>query len=324
MTFQIPENLDQFSIAGLEDLRRIAKTEFDALKAEVTIEDITDEQLTHLEDLQGFIFSTIPDEVASREEKTARFAAATTEPEDEEEADVEEEAAETPEDAVVASSKVTVANIKANGGGKVADLPRPTRQAMSTLVAAASVSSSDGNYENGQHLTSMLDVAKIFEARSAAHQSMDKSGVKNVGGPFQSPVATLIRNYPDEFSVNGDQTDYDKLLKVADETRLPGGSLLASVELERNRIKAETRATGTPWSLRRAGVHRPRRTTTSVSRSPPTAWPTSLRSRPVVVVSGTTPAWTLAPSSVSRVARTRPDSSTYRGPGSRWYHQDLS
>ena len=85
MTFQIPENLNQFSIAGLEDLRRIAKTEFDALKAEVTIEDITDEQLTHLEDLQGFIFSTIPDEIASREEKTTRFAAATTEPEDEEE-----------------------------------------------------------------------------------------------------------------------------------------------------------------------------------------------------------------------------------------------
>ena len=45
--------------------------------------------------------------------------------------------------------------------------------------------------------------------------------------PQTYPVASLVRDYPDEFSVNGDETDYEKLLKVADESRLPGGSLHA-------------------------------------------------------------------------------------------------
>ena len=236
MTFQIPENLDQFSVAGLEDLRRIAKGEYDTLKSTVDIATITDEELTQLEELQGFVFSTVPAEIASRTEKQERFAAATTEPGDEEAAEEEaeeEEAAEEPE-AVTASSKVTVKSIKANSGSKEIELPFPNRVPMSTLVAAAGVP----GYDNGQVLGDMLDVAKIFEARSASHQSMDKAGMQT-NGPVQMPVATLIRNYPDEFSVNGDQTDYDKLLKVADESRLPGGSLLASVELDRKRLAAE-------------------------------------------------------------------------------------
>jgi hypothetical protein len=238
MTFQIPEDLNQFSVAGLEDLRRIANTEYQELKSNVAIETVTVEELERLEELQGFIYSTIPGEISSRQEISDRFTAATSEPEEATEEPTEETPADEPE-AVVASTKVTVANIKANSGTKEIELPQPNRVAMSTLVAAASVSSADGSYENGQHLTTMLDVAKIFEARSASHQSMDKSGVKSVNGPIQMPVATLIRNYPDEFSVNGDQSDYDKLLKVADESRLPGGSLLASVELDRKRLQAQ-------------------------------------------------------------------------------------
>lgn len=238
MTFQIPDKLSQFSIGGLEDLRRIAKGELDQLKSSVTIETVTDDELTQMEDLQGFVYSTIPTEIAERQEKAARFAAATGEPEaeEEEEADEEEADAEAEEpEAVVASSKITVASIKANSGTKELDLPNPNRVAMSTLVAAAGVP----GYDNGQQLTSMLDVAKIFETRSAAHQGMERSGMKTQG-PVQMPVATLVRNYPDEFSVNGDQTDYDKLLKVADESRLPGGSLLASVELDRQRLKTQS------------------------------------------------------------------------------------
>ena len=236
MTFQIPENLDQFSVAGLEDLRRIAKAEYDTMKSEVAIETVTMDELDRLEELQGFVFSTIPGEIKTRTEVAERFASATTDPEGEEvEGDEEAEDDEAGEgDAVTASSKVSVAQVKANSGGKEIELPQPNRTAMSTLVAAAGVP----GYDNGQHLTSMLDVAKIFEARSASHASMDKSGMQS-NGPLQMPVATLVRNYPDEFSVNGDQTDYDKLLKVADESRLPGGSLLASVDIDRKRLGAE-------------------------------------------------------------------------------------
>lgn len=243
MTFQIPDSLNQFSIGGLEDLRRIAKGELDQLKSTVTVETVTDEQLEYMEDLQGFVYSTIPTEISERQEKAARFAAATGEPDEEEEAEevVEEaeEEAEESTDAVTASSKVSVAAIKANSKGNKAPAVAPNRVAMSTLVAAASVSTGDGAYDNGQHLVSMLDVAKIFEARSAAHSSMDKAGMVT-NGPVQMPVATLIRNYPDEFSVSGDASDYNKLLKVADESRLPGGSLIASVELDRKRLQTES------------------------------------------------------------------------------------
>src|SRR5215510_11238088 len=115
MPFQIPDpdSLDQFSVTGLEDLRRVAKAEYDNLKSTVAIETVTIEELNRLEELQGFVFTTIPDELAVRQEVADRFAAATTDPEEEsEEEEAEEaeeaEAEEAPQDAVVASAKVTV------------------------------------------------------------------------------------------------------------------------------------------------------------------------------------------------------------------------
>lgn len=245
MPFQIPDELDQFSIAGLNDLRNVAKAELDAWKATATIETTTNDEMERAEELQGFVYSTVPEEIASREDKVSRFTALTTEPEDEEEEEPAADApatTDTPADAVVASAGVGVAAIKAAGGG-VADIPATfaPRQAMSTLVASASVNGGDGsNYEMGQKLDSMLDVAKLFEARSAGHSSMAARGAIT-NGPVQQPVAQLIRNYPLEFSVNGDATDYDKLLKVADETRLPGGSLMASVDADYKRRQAENK-----------------------------------------------------------------------------------
>lgn len=245
MPFQIPENLDQFSVSTLKDLRKIAKTDYDQLKGEITLESVTEDQLVRLEELQGFIFSTVPAEIADREDRANRFAAATADPEEDEAEDeaedgAEDGAADEPADAVTASSKVSVNQMKGHAGPVDIPVGNPNRTAMSSLVASFSVSSADGSYERGQVLHSMLDVAKVFEAASAGHQSMDKSGFKNVNGPVQTPIATLIRNYPDEFSVNGDQSDYDKLLKVADETRLPGGSLLSSVDIDRKRLQTQS------------------------------------------------------------------------------------
>jgi hypothetical protein len=51
------------------------------------------------------------------------------------------------------------------------------------------------------------------------------------------PVAQLVRDYPAEFSIQGDETDYSKLLDVSNERRLPGGSLLRSVEQRRQEIE---------------------------------------------------------------------------------------
>jgi hypothetical protein len=239
--FQIPEDLDQFSVSSLQDLAKIARDEYTALKENVRIETVTAEEIERLEELQGFVFSTVPTEIAARQELSDRFTAATTEPNTEEPAEEAPATEEPAVEAVVASTKVTVADMKAAGGGNTEVTPAgTTRQSYSTLVASATVQAQGGSYESGQVLTSLLDVAKVFEARSMAHNSMAARGMSTMtSGPVSSPVAQLVRNYPDEFSVSGTDDDYEKLLKVANEARLPGGSLLASVELDRKRLNTE-------------------------------------------------------------------------------------
>lgn len=237
MSFQIPENLDQFSVQGLQDLARIAGAEFATLKSSVTVDSITDEELVRIEELQQFVRETVPGEIQARTDKATRFAAATAEPDPEPAPEPTGDPAPVPaaepvvEPAAVTASAttITVANL-VTGDNPVpaAYAPRPQ---YSTLVASAGVP----NYEAGQPLATMLDVAKAFEARSASHNAMGRSS----GGPVSYPVAQLVRNYPDEFSVNGDATDYEKLLHVADEKRLPGGSLLRSVEQRRAQINEE-------------------------------------------------------------------------------------
>jgi hypothetical protein len=238
MTFQIPESLDGYSVSGLEDLRQIATNEWTALKESVDVYSVTEEDLERLEELQEFRMVTVPGELAARADRGTRFAAAVEdEPvveETTEQAPVTEEPA-----TVTASTTIRVADIA--GSGPTPQIPdgTPARIAYSTLVASASVSTGAGEgYEQGQALATMLDVAKVFEARSASHDAMGRRGMQS-NGPISMPVAQLIRNYPDEFSVNGDSGDYAKLLAVADERRLPGGSLIASAELDRQRLQEQ-------------------------------------------------------------------------------------
>ena len=239
MTFQIPEKLDQFSIAGLEDLKHQAKMEFDSLIASVSVETTSDEQLDQLEQLQAFTRVTVPAELERRAKNKDRFAAL-TEPDPEPEGDPEPEPEPEPEPAIIASSSTTSAS-GSTAKVKIVDLvgtaPEPkipvsNRPRYSALVAAAGVP----NYEAGAQLDTILEVAKAFEARSASHGRMNSGRGQ---GPIMYPVAQLVRDYPDEFSLQGDETDYAKLLKVMDETRLPGGSLIRSVEQRYKEMQAE-------------------------------------------------------------------------------------
>lgn len=233
MPFQVPENLDQFSVAGLQDLAKIAADEFAALKETVTAETVTADELARLQELQDFSRHTVPTIIAERQALQDGFAALDSEP-----------PAPTQEPPAVTASTstpdeppavVNVSTLISNGGGSGTDgVPTTPRPQYSALVAAAGVP----NFEAGSNLPSMLDVAKAFEARSDGHNSMIKQGMRG-SGPISSPVAMLVRNYPDEFSVNGDASDYEKLLKVADESRLPGGSLLRSVEMRQKQLQAE-------------------------------------------------------------------------------------
>jgi hypothetical protein len=234
MPFQIPESLSQFSTAGLEDLLHQARTEYETLLASASADTSTDEELDHLEALQEFVRITVPGEFSGRASRRDRFSAL-TEPEPEPEPVTEPEPE--PVAAVTASAavepgtpRVPVATLA--GGNPVLQIPLTPRPRYSTLVAATGVP----NYEAGSELPTMLDVAKAFEARSASHGVLSRGQGQ---GPIMYPVAQLVRDYPAEFSVMGDETDYDKLLNVANESRLPGGSLIRSVEQRRAQIAAE-------------------------------------------------------------------------------------
>jgi hypothetical protein len=238
MPFQVPESLDQFSINTLRDLAKVAGDEYSAFKATLHPDTVTDEELARLEELQEFTYTTVPDEINTREERNARFAAATAEPQVEAEPEAEAETEETPAeaDAVTASTKAPkIKDLVTHAPAP--DVPESSEvSTYSTLVASASAP----GYDTGQKLNDLLDVAKLFEARSSSHGSMYQRGMSTANsGPITAPVAQLVRNYPDEFSVDGDSSDYEKLLAVASEARLPGGSLLASVDLSRKKLAAE-------------------------------------------------------------------------------------
>lgn len=235
MTFQIPENLDQFSVAALEDFQRMATAEWQSVKANLDFSSVTQEELEYLEELQAFRRETIPAEIALRHDTATRFAAA-TEDEPVEEPPVEEPPAEP---AAVTASSTTPPKVRDLAPNQTLAVPvsNPNRVGYATLVASATVSDPGGSYESGQKIDTMLDVARIFEARSSSHAAMDRRGMK--GEPATLPVAQLVRNYPPEFSVDGSSEDYEKLLKVADETRLPGGSLIRSVEQRFKEIQSE-------------------------------------------------------------------------------------
>lgn len=236
MTFQIPENLDQFSVAALEDFKRMATAEWQSLKENLDFSTVSQEDLEYLEELQQFRRETVPQEIAQRQDTATRFAAAT---EDEVEEPVEV-TPETPAEPVAVTASTKAPKVRDLAPSQTLDVPvsNPNRVGYATLVASATISDPGGSYETGQAINDMMDVARIFEARSASHSAMAKRGMGG-GEPVSLPVAQLIRNYPDEFSVDGSHADYEKLLKVGDERRLPGGSLIRSVEQRFTEIQAE-------------------------------------------------------------------------------------
>jgi hypothetical protein len=84
------------------------------------------------------------------------------------------------------------------------------------ILAAA-----DTGFSTGAELDGWLDVAKAFVARSRTHGG---------GTAQQSTVATIRREFGNDFAVSDgddDVTISQKMDFVRDETRLPGGSLLA-------------------------------------------------------------------------------------------------
>jgi hypothetical protein len=223
MEFSVPQDLTKLSPAALAGLIEVASAEFSALKETVTAETVTDEQLADMAALQKFTRVDAPAAIAAYQARQDQFAALTAEP-----------TAPTGQPPAPAAEPVitpTIADIIDAGTQPPQTVVAPDAAIYSSFVASAGVP----GFEGGQKLTNLLDVAKAFEARSAGHAGMAGRGGNIVS---MSPVAQLVRDYPEEFSMQGDITDYPKLLKIIDERRLPGGSLLASDKIARTALAA--------------------------------------------------------------------------------------
>lgn len=227
--FEIPKDLTLFSVQGLETLRVQARTEYNSLLASVDQDTVTDEQLDRLEALKAFdsavgtqisTFAAATD--TSRAERLSALAPAEETPQ-EPAAPAEEPAAQAEEPAATLSISQVAVNTNPVLEGVIVD---EEEVRYGALVAAADVP----GFATSQELT-MRQVAEAFINRTRGYR-----GLGNVKTELTHGVATLVRDYPAEFSVQGTEQDEDVFNAVINESRLPGGSLLKSAELRRAEI----------------------------------------------------------------------------------------
>ena len=244
MEFEIPEvsDLPRFTTSALRDLGLEAAAAYDALREVLSPENVTNEDLDDLEDLKSFMI-LVDEEMSERRDRQSRFnalpAALKAEDDmDDDEAEAEEEAAEAnaSADAKVkpqsrgakgtdttyaadtrTPSLAEIANNSNNSGvieGMV-ESGQDNKPQFKILAAA------DTGFSTGAELAGWLEVAKAFVNRSRTHGG---------GTAQQSTVATIRREFGNDFAVSDgddDVTIAQKMDFVRDETRLPGGSLLA-------------------------------------------------------------------------------------------------
>lgn len=228
--FVIPEDLTVFSVAGLEDLRRVAENELTALRASITDpESVTDEQLERGEALRNFINASST-EIQTRADRAARFEALTppapAQPVVEPVVETAVEVTPTPvvEAQVETTTEVAPRQVSVAEMATHTALPEVTQHASiwgeHTVLAGADIP----EFPTGRELDSWLDVAKAFVNRTRAYPGSSKIG--------RQSVATIRRDYTDPQLIIG-ETDSDELIHTklqyaTDETRLPGGSLVAA------------------------------------------------------------------------------------------------
>lgn len=229
--FVIPEDLSVFSVAGLEDLRRVAQNELTELRASITDpESVTDEQLERGEALKNFVEASTT-EIDSRAARAARFEAlapATLPAEQALEPVVEATVTKTPAvevvepvvETAVAPRQVDVAAMASHTTLPDSPVTNATPWGEHTIIAGADIP----EFPSGQELATWTDVGKAFVNRTRAYPGSSKVG--------RQSVAMIRRDYTDPQLVIGEQDSdeliYTKLQYAADEKRLPGNSLVAA------------------------------------------------------------------------------------------------
>jgi hypothetical protein len=233
MPFQIPADLSVFSVAGLEDLLRVATEELRTLRAGVADpQSVDDETLNRITELHAFGLAAQTD-ITARRERAASFATLTLEdlPPAEVPAPVE------PVTPAPVETEVIVASID-----DITPAPRPTMAQVAQLAPATELVLTEESWlgpnhslvaannipgvADGREFTSWRDFADAFSSRIRTYPKTGAS--TNV---LQHPIAELRRNFSPEFILTeemGEESMHQVLLRAADETRLEGGSLVAA------------------------------------------------------------------------------------------------
>lgn len=250
--FTIPTDLTVFSVAGLQDLLRVATAELTELRNSITdFATATDEQASRIAELHAFGVEAVA-EIKKRQDKVAALQAAdpsafeqafamaqavgTTDPVAPVITEVPVEAVET----VVAASapagevapRAGVAEALAVTNASTANEPLsgeiiPTNPGgwlgtQHSLVAANNIP----GVSDGAPLDSWKSFAEAFSARTRSYPAPGSSQ-----RPLQHPIAEIRRDYGPEFTITegmSESAQHQVLVRAADESRLEGGSLVAA------------------------------------------------------------------------------------------------
>jgi hypothetical protein len=240
MRFKMPESLDGLSLEQITALHDDALAEATELNA-IADDEITDAQVDDLVSLADSLaaLAGARDELEAQSQARAeRLAAArgqvadagTPDEEDDgdaepapEEEDEEPEPAEEPEaerQPIAASARKSVVRRAASRAPQPRDVPAPAPTG-GTLIASANVP----DFTAGTELNGMDDLVSAFMARSRMFVGRkDKASMERYG------VAT-IRRPENDLTITGQMSTSEQLeiiQRAAKESRLPGGSLLAS------------------------------------------------------------------------------------------------
>lgn len=245
--FTIPTDLSVFSVAGLQDLLRVATAELTELRSSLTdFASATDEQAARIAELHAFGVEAVA-EIKKRQDKIDAIAQADPSAFEQAfqvaqavgtQAPAVAEVVETPEvvEAVVAASAPAVVENSTRPGvaEAIASSPAPLVGEIiptnpggflgdqHSLVAANNIP----GISDGSQLSSWKDFAQAFSARTRSYPAPGSSA-----RPLQHPIAEIRRDYGPEFTITegmGETEQHQILVRAADESRLEGGSLVAA------------------------------------------------------------------------------------------------
>jgi hypothetical protein len=254
LPFQVPKNEDgsyAFSTLSTEDLTSIRSQVRDAAAgyADMDVSDVTADDIATMRELTT-ITKGVDEERSRRSGAAGAFAALSDslgDDDDTDEPDAPEGTVETP---APATTTAAAAKPATPGVAEVASQTAPAavptdavpRQAPAVILAGAN----NSDFQVGEELN-WDKVGAAVEKRFLQY-----SAFGGAGGSRRDPIAQFKLEYPKELTASGGlQVDATRVIEFASkESRLPGGSLLASVDIKRK----QAQAAGAPNSLTAAGT----------------------------------------------------------------------